>query len=267
MTGQGKTRREFLQLAGMGLAAMALPGAPASCKGNQEAITHIISLSFDDGFRKSSIRTAEIYEKYRLSACINVIASAHEDQFDLPGEYHDWPVGDFGLWNELQSRGHEIMPHSYRHANLTQMPLEEARQLIMLCFDVFSKELNDFNPGHSIFNFPYNASNAAVEELLKPMVRAVRTGGPAVNELPYKGQFRLTCTSKGPENIDRHLEQTINDLLDLPSGWLIYNTHGLDDEGWGPLSSSFLDELLSKLVSMDHVAVLPVGRALNTISI
>ena len=112
---------------------------------------------------------------------------------------------------------------------------------------------------------PFNASNAQLEELLKPMVRAVRTGGPAINELPNRELFRLSCTTTGPENIDTHLEQTINELLEEPSGWLIYNTHGLDDEGWGPLSSSYLDELLSRLVQMDHVAVLPVGQALNSI--
>ena len=157
------------------------------------------------------------------------------------------------------------MLHSYRHANLTQMPLEDARQLILLCFDIFSRELNDFKPEESIFNFPFNASNTEVEELLKPTVRAVRTGGPAVNPLPYKNQFRLTCTSSGPENIDEHLDQAISKLLELPSGWLIYNTHGLDDEGWGPVSSSYLDELLSKLIQMDHVAVLPVGKALRSV--
>ena len=253
-------------MAGLGTVALAAPGALLSCKEVYKPKTHIISLSFDDGFRKSSIRTAEIYEKYMLSACINVIASAHENQFALPNEYHGWPVGNFELWNELQSRGHEIMPHSYRHANLTQMPIEEASELILKCFDIFSKELIDFNQEESIFNFPFNASNTELEELLKPMVRAVRTGGPAINELPDNELFRLSCTTKGPENIDTHLEQTINELLEEPSGWLIYNTHGLDDEGWGPLSSSYLDELLSRLVQMDHVAVLPVGLALNSIS-
>ena len=29
--------------------------------------THFVTLSFDDGFKKSSLRTAEIYEKYGLS--------------------------------------------------------------------------------------------------------------------------------------------------------------------------------------------------------
>jgi peptidoglycan/xylan/chitin deacetylase (PgdA/CDA1 family) len=261
---QSKSRREFIRIAGLGTAVLATPGALLSCKEENKPKTHIISLSFDDGFRKSSIRTAEIYEKYELSACLNVIASAHKKQFDLPNEYHAREVGDFELWNELQSRGHEIMPHSYRHANLTQMPIEEARELIFKCFDIFSKELNDFKQEECIFNFPFNASNTGLEELLRPMVRAVRTGGPAVNQLPHRNQFRLTCTSSGPENIDGHLEQTISKLLELPSGWLIYNTHGLDEEGWGPVSSSYLDELLFKLVQLDHVAVLPVSKVLNS---
>jgi len=266
MSNPNRTRREFIRTAGLGAASLAAAGTLLSCERESKEPTHIVSLSFDDGFEKSSIRTAEIYEKYGLSACLNVIATGHKKSFALPNEYHAWKVADFDLWNDLQSRGHEIMPHSYRHARLTEMPLEEAEQLILQCMDVFSTELNDFKAEESIFNFPYNASNDELEELLKPMVLAVRTGGSPVNELPYRDQFRLTCTSSGPENIDEHLDQTISRFLELPSGWLIYNTHGLDDEGWGPLSSSYLDELLSELVQLDHVAVQPVGRALLAVS-
>ena len=266
MSYPNRSRREFIRTAGLGAASLAATGTLLSCEVESKESTHIVSLSFDDGFEKSSIRTAEIYEKYGLSACLNVIASAHKKSFSLPNEYHDWQVAGFDLWNELQSRGHEIMPHSYRHARLTEMPLDEAEQLILQCLDVFSKELNDFKAEESIYNFPYNASNTELEEFLKPLVRGVRTGGSAVNELPFRDQFRLTCTTSGPENIDKHLNQTISRFLELPSGWLIYNTHGLDDEGWGPLSSSYLDELLSELVLLDHVAVQPVGRALHSVS-
>jgi peptidoglycan/xylan/chitin deacetylase (PgdA/CDA1 family) len=267
MSWESNSRREFIRTAGLGAISLAALGIQGACKVEQRQKTHIVSLSFDDGFKKSSIRTAEIYEKYQLSACINVIASAHENQFALPNEYHNWPVGDFELWNELQLKGHEIMPHGYRHANLTQMPIEEAKDLILKCFEVFHRELDGFKQEESIFNFPFNASNTQLEKLLRPMVRAVRAGGPGINKLPHKGLFRLSCTGMGPGNIDKHLERTVNELLSLPEGWLIYNTHGLDEEGWGPLSSTFLDELLSRLVQMDHVAVLPVGKALNSISI
>jgi peptidoglycan/xylan/chitin deacetylase (PgdA/CDA1 family) len=224
--------------------------------------THFVTLSFDDGFKKSSIRTAEIFEKHKLPACINVIAAAHLPDFALPNEYHRLPVGDFHLWNELQARGHEIMPHGYKHANKRELPLAEAQDLIRRCLDVFTKELKGFDAKKSVFNFPFNASSPPIEEWLAGQVMAFRTGGPAINAVPHRGQSKLTCTSFGPENIDAHLLGEIDKLLAQPSGWLIYNTHGLDEEGWGPLSSSVLDRLLARLVAMPHVSVIPAGRAL-----
>jgi len=253
------TRRQAIKNISLGTAGLLCGSSFIPVTGNR----HIITLSFDDGFKKSSIKTAEIYEKYGLSACINVIASAHMNQFELPNEYHKWPVGDFDLWNELKSRGHEIMPHTYEHRNLTEMPLDKAKELILKCLEVFNEELDGFVANESVYNFAYNASTPEIEEWLVTQVRAFRTGGSAVNTLPYEGMARLTCTSYGPENIDSHLEETINNFLEGPSGWLIYNTHGLDDEGWGPVSLGFLDELLDRLTRMKNVKVLPVLPALN----
>jgi peptidoglycan/xylan/chitin deacetylase (PgdA/CDA1 family) len=255
------TRRSALATIGLGSAYLMtrafVPAKPGK--------THIITLSYDDGFEKSSIRTAEIYEKYGLSAAINVIASAHEERFELPNEYHAWPVGDFKLWNDLQSRGHEIMPHGYNHSNLGELHLENAQELVNKCLGIFSRELDGFRAENAVFNFPYNSSNKSIEDWLKTKVRAIRTGGPAVNPLPFRGQFRLTCISHGPENIDRHLEEQINQFLEGPPGWFIYNTHGLDEEGWGPVSSVFLDELLDRLGGLESVELLSVIQCLNQI--
>ena len=255
------TRRKAITAVGLGSAYL-ITGAFLPGKSGKR---HIITLSYDDGFEKSSIRTAEIYEKYGLSAAINVIASAHEKRFELPNEYHAWPVGDFDLWNDLQSRGHEIMPHSYNHSNLKELPLEDAQELVNKCLDIFSRELDEFEAGNAVFNFPYNASNPEIENWLKTRVRAIRTGGPVVNPLPHPDQFRLTCISQGPENIDKHLEEKINEFLNGPSGWFIYNTHGLDKEGWGPVSSVFLDELLDRLNEHESAEVLSVTQSLNQI--
>ena len=269
------TRREVLQTLGVGSASLLLPLGLSSCDSGDRRPerdmqsprkqTHIVTLSYDDGFRKSSLETAEIYEKYGLSACINVIATAHRKTFVPPNEYQLSPAGDFGLWNELQARGHEIMPHSYKHANLTQMPLPEAKDLVRRCLDVFSKELRGFDPAEAVYNFAYNASTPELETWLTTQVKAFRTGGNPINPLPHKGQTRLTCTSFGPGNIDAHLTGQIDNLLSLPSGWLIYNTHGLDEEGWGPVTSTCLERLLARLIEMDNVAVLPAGKALSLI--
>lgn len=255
------TRRDVLKTMGIGTAAMVFR-IPAFA---DSQITHIVTLSFDDGFEKSSIKTAEIFEKYGLLACINVIATAHLKNFNLPNEYHAWKVGDFQLWNDLQKRGHEIMPHSYDHSNLAEMPAAEAKESVLKCLEVFNKELNGFNAKNAVYNFAYNASTPEIEEWLGTQVMAYRTGGPLVNPLPYPGQTKLTCISHGPENIDKHLGDSIDEFLKLPQGWFIYNTHGLDDEGWGPVSSGYLDELLDKLSHMRNVSILPAAKALQTI--
>jgi len=250
------TRRQMFKGVGVGILAASIPSCIKSPK------RHIVTLSFDDGFLKSSLKTAEIYEKYGLSACINVVATAHMKSFQLPNEYHKWAVGDFGVWNELRERGHEIMPHGYMHANLRDMPIEKAKNLIMRCLEFFSKELKNFDPSQSIFNFPYNASSPELEAWLPTQVKAFRTGGEPINAMPHKNQVKLTCVSFGPENIDNDLQQKVDELLSRSSGWLIYNTHGLDEEGWGPMSSQFLDDLLQRLTSIDTVAILPAGQAL-----
>jgi len=260
--GNHPTRRDALKAIGVGAAALAFPDRNWAGEPSQATKTHYFTLSFDDGFKKSSIRTAEIYEKYKLSACINVIATAHLPTFVLPNEYHRWPVGDFGLWNELQARGHEIMPHGYKHANKRELPLGKAQDLIRRCLDAFSKELKDFDPKKAVFNFPFNASTPELERWLPGQVMAFRTSGPPVNPLPHRGLSKLTCTNYGPDNTDAHLVGEIDKWLAQPSGWFIYNTHGLDEEGYGPLSTSVLDRLLDRLSAMPHVSIVPAGRAL-----
>jgi len=253
------TRRQAVKSIAFGTAGL-ISSTSLMC---QKADRHIITLSFDDGFEKSSIKTAEIYEKYGLSACINVVAIGHTKDPMLPGEWHKWQAGDFELWNDLKLRGHEIMPHGYKHTNLTTLPLEEAKSLILKCLDVFNEELDGFIAKESIFNFPYNSSTLEIEKWITTQVRAFRVYGLANNPLPFDGMKKLTCISYGPENIDKNLEETINSFLEGPPGWFIYNTHGVDDEGWGPVSSGFLDELLDRLTRIRNVDILPAAAALD----
>jgi hypothetical protein len=226
---------------------------------------HVVTLSFDDGFRRSSLETAEIFERFGLSAAINVVARGHL------GEPHEewhtrWPKGDFGLWNELQARGHEIMPHGLVHANKSELPFTDSKRLIEMCLEVFADELDGFDATQAVFAFPYNASTPELEAWLVEVVRGFRTGGEPIMAPPHAGQTKISCTSFGPEPCDEHLEGLVKELLARPSGWLCYNLHGLDGEGWGPLSASTLERLLARLVERDDVRVLPARAALDLCS-
>lgn len=222
---------------------------------------HVVTLSFDDGFERSSIRTAEIFERYGLVAELNVIASGHEGKPDE--EWHcRWPKGDFRVWNELNARGHHVMPHGLEHVNKAAVPLAEAQRLIDACLDVFRAELAGFESSAASFAFPYNRSTPALEAWLCTRVRAFRTGGNPVMPLPHADVQRVTCTSFGPERCDEHLMQTVDAFLAGGPGWLCYNLHGLDDEGWGPVGSDTLERLLERLLTND-VRVLPITAALD----
>ena len=54
------TRREFLTTAGAVGAACALAGVSHAGEKPSASKHHIVTLSFDDGFKKSSVKTAEI---------------------------------------------------------------------------------------------------------------------------------------------------------------------------------------------------------------
>jgi peptidoglycan/xylan/chitin deacetylase (PgdA/CDA1 family) len=223
---------------------------------------HVVTLSFDDGFERSSRRTAEIFERFGLSAAINVVARGHLGEPDE--SWHTrWPKGDFELWNELRARGHEIMPHGLVHANKAELPLDDAKRLIESCLATFTSELDGFEAGESVFAFPYNASTPELEAWLAGVVRGFRTGGEPIMPLPQPGQAKIRCTSFGPGPCDEHLEGLVDELLARPSGWLCFNAHGLDGEGWGPLSAATLERLLERLVARDDVRVLPARAALD----
>ncbi|MDH5396558.1 MAG: polysaccharide deacetylase family protein [Cyclobacteriaceae bacterium] len=255
-------RRTFNKIAGLGAVGLGMTGP--SCTPSQPA-THILSLSFDDGFKKSFYTIADIYEKHGLSACFNVIASGHLDDFEAVDPYILPEIlGDFNDWNALLKRGHEVMPHSWKHANLGKMPLEEAQGLIEKCLAFFEKHLDGYDGTKAVFNFPFNSSTKALNDWTATKVRAIRTGGgDALNPIPNVDSKILYCASKGPENIDNWVEEKVESFLKEKGGWLILNTHGLDGEGWGPMSAARLDEMLERWVKVSGLEILPVGMALE----
>ena len=222
---------------------------------------NVVTLSFDDGFERSSLRTAEIFERHGLVAELNVIAAGNQGKPDEKW-HRRWRKGGFSLWNELKARGHHVMPHGLEHTNKAEVPLADAQRLIEACLDVFRAELSGFDASEASFAFPYNRSTADLEAWLRTRVRAFRTGGDPVMPLPHSNQQRVTCISFGPGRCDDHLLGTIESFLADGPGWLCYNLHGLDDEGWGPVGSDTLDQLLEQLIAKD-VRVLPITAALD----
>jgi len=63
-----KSRRKFLKAVGAVSAVLTVPDRLLAESAFPSKKRRLVTLSFDDGFKKSCLRTAEIYEKYKLSA-------------------------------------------------------------------------------------------------------------------------------------------------------------------------------------------------------
>jgi peptidoglycan/xylan/chitin deacetylase (PgdA/CDA1 family) len=118
-----------------------------------------LTITYDDGFAASMLKLAAIYERRGLRAEINVLATAHEQNYRLPDKMApdaEWgaPYGNFKLWNELQARGHVIQPHGLDHTNKAEIPFAAAQAKILRCLEIFTRELKGFDARRSIFNFP-----------------------------------------------------------------------------------------------------------------
>ena len=126
---------------------------------------------FKNLIQESFYKIADIYEEYNLRACLNVIASGHLLSFQPPNAWHLDVRGDFDDWNSHQRRGHEIMPHSWDHFNLTKMPLEQAKEDIIKCLNYFGEHLTGFKASDAVYNFAYNASTPELEQFALTKVK------------------------------------------------------------------------------------------------
>jgi peptidoglycan/xylan/chitin deacetylase (PgdA/CDA1 family) len=217
------------------------------------AATRYLTISFDDGFRASSVKTADLFESFGLRAEFNVVTTYGESKPEV--------FGGWTLWNELAARGHSIQPHGFDHTNKAKVGFGEARDLILRCLDSFSTNLHGFDPARAIFAFPYLASTPELEAWLPTIVRACRTAGEPINPLPTPDTVKLTTGAS--ERAEELLDGCVGDLLARDEGWLIYCAHGLDGEGWGPMRSEYLERLLERLVQVENLGVLPARDVLD----
>jgi peptidoglycan/xylan/chitin deacetylase (PgdA/CDA1 family) len=203
-----------------------------------------VTLVFDDGFAKSSLATAKIFEQYNLRAVFAVLASGL-------GFATRHPIGDFALWNDLQSAGHRIQPHGYTHARLPDLPHAQAFEQLDLCLASFREKLTGFDPKASVYHFTYNLATPALVDWLLPKFAAVRTAGNGQLTQEHLASRIWPATSFGPEDPYDFLIQQLELCKQTHAPAFIFNLHGLDGEAWGATSSDNLRRILD-LLTMDQ---------------
>jgi peptidoglycan/xylan/chitin deacetylase (PgdA/CDA1 family) len=215
--------------------------------------TRLLTLSFDDGFRASTLKTAELFERFGLRAEFNVVATFGQGK---PAIHGDW-----ALWNDLVARGHSVQPHGYNHTDKSQVGFGEGRDLILRCLDLFATKPPRLLPRAVDLLFSLQRLHARTGAVATDHRAGVPNGGGA--DQPVAAGEYSTPDHGGWQDAEEWLDRCMDDLLARDHGWLIYCAHGLDGEGWGPLRSEYLERMLERLVQSENLGLLPARDVLD----
>jgi hypothetical protein len=199
-----------------------------------------IGIIFDDGFVKSTIKTAEMFERFNLRAVFGVVADPSNF---VPG------CGDWKLWNELQRRGHIIHPHAQTHVKLSELSPAQAVASVKQCLESFAENLEGFKAEQAVYACAYNTGTPEVIEWLLPRVRCIRIGGdPFLTPSALQSRVWPSATF-GPEDPYQDFLNHLEQCRQRRPTALFYCLHGLDGEYWGATQSDHLRRILEIITS------------------
>ena len=210
-----------------------------------------LALVFDDGFARSTIATADIFERFGLRATFAVLADTRDF---TPG------CGDFALWTELQSRGHRIHPHGHTHLDLSTLPLAKAQSEIETCLQIFAENLPGFSPRDRAYHFAYNRASP---ELCHWLLHEKHFGGVRIGGTGFLSDADLAArvwpsAGDGPHDPFDDLWQRMDRCRELEPPALFYTLHGLDGQEWGAMTSDHLRQILDRIVTSGEFDYWPV---------
>jgi peptidoglycan/xylan/chitin deacetylase (PgdA/CDA1 family) len=221
-----------------------------------------VSFCFDDGFARTAAKAQRIFGERGLAACFAVLAAP---QLAADRAIREAEIADWGVWREALAAGHDVEPHGWDHAHLGRIPLGAATDSVARTLDCFQHELPRFEPRTALFHAPYLAAPPAVVGWIGARMLGVRIGG-ADDGLNVGADLVLggpvQCATHGPNLIDDWLADRLERFLARPEGWLVLALHGLDDEGWGPVTSHTLSAALDRLLGAS-VAIEPPSRVMR----
>jgi peptidoglycan/xylan/chitin deacetylase (PgdA/CDA1 family) len=216
-----------LPIACNGIISRCLDAGAASVAKYRDNKQAAASYTFDDGY-DSSTRIAAIFESHGARASFyinpgNVAASA-------------WDT-----WRQLQAAGHEIGNHSMTHqidlgtATVTDQQLEteinDARRMLE----------QKLGARPMVFAFPWHSYSARSLKVASQNHLAVRN--PNIGDDSYHFVFfdqeHGTTPAQDPLDANKELSDTV-----AAGGWFVAAGHGVDGDGWSPVTSRFLDDHL-----------------------
>ncbi|KRB84839.1 polysaccharide deacetylase family protein [Noviherbaspirillum sp. Root189] len=196
----------------------------AKYKDNKRAAA---SYTFDDGYATSTA-IGSIFEKAGLRATFYII----------PGVI---PADGWSMWQALRDKGHEIGNHSMTHPDFvnTVMSDQQLDTEINGAQRLIEQKLG-IRP--QTFAFPYHLYTDRALKVAQQnhvAVRKMNLGDPGY-------QFAFFDTDHGTDlagtlvTVNRQLDEVVK-----AGGWFVAGGHGIDGDGWSPVTTEFLQKHLA----------------------
>ncbi|WP_446325672.1 polysaccharide deacetylase family protein [Blastomonas sp. CACIA14H2] len=200
------------------------------------------------------------FEARNLSACFCVLsAPALADDPGIKGA----TIADWDYWRETVAAGHEVGPHGHAHEFYGRMDLDTARRSIESCWQTFERELPGFDRRSSIFHVPYLSAPDELVRWIGQQSLGARLvcGGEGLNTMTIPVGNPIDCICFGPHEVGAAANQRLSRFR-YETGWLVFVFHGIDDEGWGPITSGELEILVDSALSA-NMLIAPPSRLLR----
>lgn len=229
------------------------------------SFTKKISITFDDGFKKSADVALPIFRKYGFFATYYVVTGWIEptrapirEPFNA-GKMH----GTWDFWREVSHSGHEVGSHSFSHLNArgkmaALFPWLIARE-IYKSYDDLKREIPQ---SEYTIAMPWNAATNISRFFVRHKFVGCRLG---TSDVQYNNLSDLSryCLKSWAPSIRHNLFDYIDAIDGIPDGgWLILQFHSFGDEGYDPVTPEFFDELC-QLIANRGIEVNTVREVLS----
>jgi hypothetical protein len=228
-----------------------------------------ISFTFDDGLELGTRKACSIFDHYGfkggfypVTGWVDPRSLSIRDPFNAGRPHGDWP-----FWRSISKRGHEVGSHTQSHFRLggkraLMQPLRVWREINDSYFDL----IRELGCGNLTISLPWN-TRSVLSQFLIPL----RYLGcvAAAEKIQYNDKQRpqpywLTAWAPGSATPISDVLQVIDEIP--PEGWLVFQFHAFDDEGYEPLTTERLSEICDFIGSRNGLEVVTVRDGLLKLS-
>ena len=220
------------------------------------SIHRFVSITFDDGLVEGARKAVNVLTEFGTKATFYVVTGwirpnhvRIRDPWNSQRDHGSWSD-----WQAIEDDGHEIGSHTLSHINATG---KKARFVPILLRRELRHSYNDLTrhlktPPVSIA-MPWNASTSFSERVGKKIYQALLVGRQEVryNNLIMINWYHL---ESWPPDSNVSVDEICKTISGIPEHhWLILQFHGIDDEGWMPISSAKLRAILKFIAESENL--------------